>query len=188
MAPSSRDRISVDLHGLKAHLFARARARGVSPSWLVREVLIANLGQSDAPCVDREPAGPASVSRVRLSLRMSRTQADATLAAASRSGVPPGAYVAGLVAGVPSLLAGKRRAEYVTALIASSAALSSLGRDIRHLSSLLRQGNVRAAQEYRERLDELFGEVRGHLTLAAEVLAGLRPRRGRPGVSSQESD
>ena len=36
MAPSSRDRISVDLHGLKAALFERAQALGVSPSGLVR--------------------------------------------------------------------------------------------------------------------------------------------------------
>ena len=39
MAPSSRDRISVDLHGLKAALFERAQARGVSPSGLVRTTL-----------------------------------------------------------------------------------------------------------------------------------------------------
>ncbi len=36
MAPSSRDRITVDLHGLKAALFERALALGVSPSGLVR--------------------------------------------------------------------------------------------------------------------------------------------------------
>ncbi len=34
MAPSSRDRISVDLRALKAAFFEQARARGVSPSWL----------------------------------------------------------------------------------------------------------------------------------------------------------
>ena len=45
--------------------------------------------------------------------------------------------------------------------------------------SLLRQGNVRAAQEYRERLDTLAGDVRNHLSLASRVLAELRPRSQR---------
>jgi len=35
---------------------------------------------------------------------------------------------------------------------------------------------VRAAQEYRERLDTLAGDVRKHLSLASRVLADLRPR------------
>ena len=39
MEPSSRDRISVDLHGLKAPLMERAQAVGLSPSHLVRQVL-----------------------------------------------------------------------------------------------------------------------------------------------------
>ena len=52
-------------------------------------------------------------------------------------------------------------------------------RDIHHLILLLRQGNVRAAQEYRERLDTLSGDVRSHLSLASGVLADLRPRRQR---------
>ena len=36
MTPSSRDRISVDLRGLRAALLDQARARGVTPSDLVR--------------------------------------------------------------------------------------------------------------------------------------------------------
>ena len=39
MAPSSRDRLIVDLHGLKAGVLLRAQTLGVSPSDLVRRVL-----------------------------------------------------------------------------------------------------------------------------------------------------
>ena len=53
MAPSSRDRISVDLHGLKAALFERAQALGVSPSGLVRTTLAEALGRSDPTGIDR---------------------------------------------------------------------------------------------------------------------------------------
>jgi hypothetical protein len=178
MAPSSRDRISVDLHGLKAVLFEQARARGVSPSGLVREALVEALGQSDTSGLDRtiRSASVPTAGRVRLSLRMSREEALAILAAASHAGMAPGAFIAGLVAGVPALANGGNRTDHLAALIASSAELSTLSRNIRHLTALLREGNVRPALVYREMLDTLAGDVRRHLTLAASVLADLRPR------------
>ena len=43
METSSRDRISVDLHGLKAMLVERSRALALSPSELVRKVLVKEL-------------------------------------------------------------------------------------------------------------------------------------------------
>lgn len=187
MTPSSRDRISVDLRGLKAPLFERARARGVSPSGLVRDALSDALGRTEPPRLDHiagyapSPTGD----RVRLSLRMSREEASATLTAARKAGLAPGAFVAGLVAGVPALLGGASREAHIAALIASSAELSTLSRDIHHLTSLLRQGNVRAAQEYRARLDTLADDVRNHLSLASRVLADLRPRSQRAGGSNQ---
>jgi hypothetical protein len=50
---------------------------------------------------------------------------------------------------------------------------------------LLRQGEFGPARVYREMLDTLAGEVRGHLTLASGVLADLRPR-GRPTDPAQQ--
>ena len=179
MAPSSRDRISVDLQGLRAVLFEQARARGVSPSRLVRDALVGAFGQIEPACFGRAGAGEVlSVDdRVKLSLRMSRANAGATLAAARRAGLTAGAFVAGLVADVPALSAGSGHADHIAALIASSGELSTLSRDIRLLARLLREGNVRAALEYRDKLGTLDGDVRRHLTLASGVLADLRPRR-----------
>ncbi len=180
MAPSHRDRITVDLHGLKAAFFEEARARGVSPSSLVRDALADALGRSDSlhpNPLAKTPAVPTA-GRVRLSLRMSREEALAILAAARHAGLSPGAFIAGLVAGVPALTNGASRTDHLAALIASSAKLSTLSRNIHHLTSLLREGNVRPALVYREMLDTLAGDVRCHLTLAAGVLADLRPRIG----------
>ena len=181
MTPSSRDRISVDLRGLKALLFERARAWGVSPSGLVRDALIDTLGRTEPSSLDHVAAGALLpiADRVRLSLRMSRQEAGVTLAAARQAGLAPGSFVAGLVAGVPALLGGASRDAHIAALITSSAELATLSRDIHQLTSLLRQGNVRAAQEYRERLDTLAGDVRNHLSLASRLLADLRPRSQR---------
>ena len=178
MTPSSRDRISVDLHGLRAALFERARARGISPSKLVRDALIDALGPTGTS--GEGAALRAAVStddRMRLSLRMSRVDAEATLVAACRAGLAPGAFVAGLVADVPALSAGSSRADHIAALIASSGELSTQSRNIRHLTKLLREGNVHAALAYRDMLMTLDHDIRGHLTLASGVLADLRPRR-----------
>jgi hypothetical protein len=179
MTPSARDRISVDLRGLRAALFEQARARGLLPSTLVRDALVEALGQSEPGGLDRAAAGAAvsAKDRVRLTMRMSRADAVATLDAARRAGLAPGAFVAGLVADVPALCAGFSRADHIAALIASSGELSTLSRNIRHLTRLLHEGNVRAALEYRDMLGTLDGDIRGHLALASSVLADLRPRR-----------
>jgi hypothetical protein len=181
MTPSSRDRISVDLRGLRAALFDRARRQGVSPSELVRDALVEALGQPErqllGPITDLVPAPDEA--RARLSLRMTRVEALAILSAARQAGMAPGAYVAGLVAAVPVLTGGASRSDHIAELTASSAELSTLIRNIHHLTALLRQGQVRAAQEYRAMLDTLADEVRVHLNLASHVLAEVRPRRSQ---------
>jgi hypothetical protein len=181
MGTSSRDRISVDLHGLRASLFERARAHDVSPSALVREALLKALegsGEGSAGRAERAASLPSDAC-VRLTLRMSREEANATLEAARRAGLTPGAYVAGLMAAVPVLTSGANRRDHVATLTASNAELSTLSRNIHHLTSLLREGNVRPALEYRAMLDTLAGEVRTHLKLASGVLADLQPQRRR---------
>jgi hypothetical protein len=89
----------------------------------------------------------------------------------------PGAFVAGLVAGIPVLTKGGNRQEHLAALVATSAELATLSRGIHHLTSLLRQGSVREAQEYREMLDCVATDVRRHLKLSSAVLAELQPHR-----------
>ena len=181
MTPSSRDRISVDLRGLRAALLAQARARGVTPSDLVRGVLAEAFGAVDLNQRAHGSATPRSApsGRVRLSLRLTAEQARAITLAAKAAELSTGDFFAGLVAGVPVLSAGANRTDHLATLIASSAEISTLSRNINHLTSLLRQGAFRAAQEYRPMLDTLADDVRSHLELAAGFLADLRPRSGR---------
>ena len=122
-----------------------------------------------------------------LNLRMSREQVGATMEAARRAGMNPGDYVGNLVANVPVLSAGGSRAEHIAKLIASSAELSTLSRNIHRLTALLRQANVEPARQYREMLDTLAGEVREHLVVASCVLASLRPRR-EIAMASEQGD
>ena len=192
MARSIRGRISVDLGSLRGKLFEQARARGVRLSDFVRSSLADSLG-AEVPVkpvpvpvpVPPAPAAPAS-GRARLNLRMSAADAAAVIRAAHAAGLSPGAYMAGLVNGVPILSGGAERAEHLAALTQSNAELASLSRNIRHLSSLLREGSVRAAQEYRGMLDTLADDVRRHVTLASAVLGELRPRGQPTGLSTKE--
>lgn len=180
MAPSSRDRLSVDLHGLKASLVERARLAGTSPSGWVRATLAEALGGSAEPAsVARPPRHEApSVSRVRLTLRMPRAEAAAVLAAARLAGQPPGDFVADLLAGQPAPMPASDRAEIVGALIAACAELSTFSRNLSHLVSLLRQGAFRPAEEYRPMLAMLSHDVREHLDHLTRALVDLQPRRG----------
>ena len=176
MASSSRDRISVDLRGLKAALFERARVAGVTPSGFVRDALVASLGGERASSPLLQPASTGRTS-VRLSLRVTRDQAAAIVDAARAAGMPLGTFLFGLVTGVPSLAAGVSPRDLLAALTATNAELASLARNLNHLGLLLRQGAWRAADEYRPTLATLSCDVRAHLELATRTLAALQPAR-----------
>lgn len=180
MAPSSRDRLSVDLHGLKVALVERARLAGTSPSGWVRATLAEALDGSAEPAFDARPPRLEAhgVSRVRLTLRMPRADASAVLAAARTAGQPPGDFVADRLAGQPAPMPASDRAETVGALIAACAELSTFSRSLSHLVSLLRQGAFRPAEEYRPTLATLSHDVREHLDLFTRALVDCQPRRG----------
>jgi hypothetical protein len=180
MAPSSRDRLSVDLHGLKAALFERARLAGTSPSGWVRATLAEALGGPAGPVDGTRPSRleARAAGRVRLTLRMSRDDASAVLAASRLAGQAPGDFVANLLTGQPAPMPASDHAETVGALIAACAELSTFSRNLSHLVSLLRQGAYRPADEYRPMLTTLSIDVREHLDHLTRSLAGLQSRRG----------
>ena len=180
MNTATHEFVTVDMRGLKRALMARAQAERVSISVVVRRAVGRELGCAD---VSREPSceskSPGRTdSTVKLSLRLTSAEAEQLTAGARQSGISRGAYLAGLLAGVSSLTNGSAsRPDCLSALNASCAELSTLSRNLHHLASLLRQGQVRAAMEYREMLDTLGVDVRGHLAMAASLLAELRPAR-----------
>jgi hypothetical protein len=179
MATSSRDRISVDLQGLKTALVSRADAMGVSPSDVVRILLVDALAvQPVNRRADVQRGSRRSISGdQRVSLRMDRAHVLALNEAAHRSGLRQGAYVAGLLDGVAALAGQGDRPGALAALTASNAELADLSRDLRHLTRLLARGEGQAARVYRARLDVVASEVRAHLRLASQALAALQPQR-----------
>ena len=182
MNSSSHDFVTVDMRGLKGALVSRAQAERVSVSAVVRRAVQRELGLADSSTEREAQAAPAvtatATSTVKLSIRLTSAEADQLAAGARRAGMSRGAFLAGLLAGVPALSDGAgSRPNAIAALTASGAELSTLTRNIHHLTLLLRQGEVRAAQEYRRMLDTLGDDVRAHLRLAGSVLTDLQPAR-----------
>ncbi len=188
MNTPSHDFVTVEMRGLKAALVARAQAQRVSVSVLVRAAVERELGLVDASA---EPEGSMRAaatagSIVKLSIRLTSSEAEQLDAGARRAGLSRGAFLAGLLANVPSLTGDSAsRVDCLAALTASSAELSTLSRNVHRLTALLRQGEVGPAQQYRRLLDTLGNDVRAHLSLAAGVLADLRP--ARPSAGRRES-
>ncbi len=180
--------VTVDMRGLKAALVARAQAQRVSVSVLVRAAVERELGLVEASA---EPEGvmrtaSAASSIVKLSIRLTSSEAEQLAAGARRAGLSRGAFLAGLLANVPSLTGDSAsRVDCLAALTASSAELSTLSRNLHRLTALLRQGEGGPAQQYRRMLDTVGDDVRAHLSLAAGVLANLRP--ARPSAKRGES-
>ena len=179
MNTTPHDFVTVDMRGLKGALVSRAQAERVSVSAVVRRAVQRELGLADASAEREASARPSgAASTVKLSIRLTSAEADQLAAGARRAGMSRGAFLAGLLAGVPALSDGAgSRPNAIAALTASGAELSTLTRNIHHLTLLLRQGEVRAAQEYRRMLDTLGDDVRAHLRLAGSVLTDLQPAR-----------
>lgn len=178
MNTTAHDFVTVDMRGLKAALVVRARAERISVSVLVRGAVARELGlaaEGEDGRVDVPRCAASNATSVKLSIRMTVEEARQLAAGARAAGLSRGAYLAGLITNVPVLSAGGGRAEHIATLIASSAELSTLSRNIHRLTALLRQANVEPARPYREMLDTLGDDVRRHLELAARVLADLQP-------------
>lgn len=172
--------VTVDMRGLKAALVACAQAERISVSVVVRRAVERELGPIDASSEPESADRPVGLTgpTVKLSLRLTSAEVEQLAAGARHAGLSRGAYLAGLLAGVPSLADGSAsRPDRLAALHVSCAELSTLSRNLHHLTNLLRQGQVKAAMEYRETLDTLGVEVREHLAMAAGLLAELRPAR-----------
>jgi hypothetical protein len=188
MNTTTHDFVTVDMRGLKAALVARAQAERVSVSLLVRGAVARDLGlgvESEPQRANMTGGGTSLAASVKLSIRMTAAEAQQVAAGARAAGLSRGAYLAGLIANVPVLSAGGSRAEHIATLMASSAELATLSRNIHRLTALLRQANVEPARPYREMLDTLAGDVRRHLELAARTLADLQPRGGKVDSSAR---
>lgn len=175
MGNVSRDFVSVDMQGMKAGLLALARSRRVALSAIVRAAVSRELGLEVRPVSWDSTGAVLGDDLVKASIRLSSAEALLLATRARAAGLSRGAYVGALVSGAAVL---PRRKEHLAALTATCGELATLSRNLYHLTALLRKGSMLAAEQYTGMLDSLRADVRGHLQVAADALAGLRPRSG----------
>ena len=173
--------MTIDLRGMKVSLQAHASARGLPISVFVRDALAQLIETGERTNVAPDSCA-ARTRRVRVSLRLREDEARDLRQRARAAGRPLGAYVIELSRTGLRPISAEERNHAVAALTRSNAELASLRRDIAHLTALLRQGAVRAAQEYRRTLETLDADVRAHLTVVSRVLANPTQRHDRQEV------
>ena len=181
---ATREFFTVDLRGLRAALKGRAGERSVTESDILRSALAAALEVNGSVPVTLPPVPerPPTTTQVKLSVRLPRLAAHHLNINARSTGLSRGAYLTRLVEGAPAVTPAKHHGEQIAALAASTDELALLSRDVNDLVRLLKQGQVRAAQEYRGRLQTLDVDVQKHIERASITLAELRSRR--PGSGS----
>ena len=178
MKQTTRGRISVDIGRLRFALFEQARAQGVSPSYLVRDIVAREItGSAHGPVDGVATSSLDGLQRVRVSLRLSPVDALTLQRTARRAGKSLGDLVVDLFDGMPAPVSSVERQAQLRALVVSNSELATLSRDLRQLSALLGQGSVAAAQRYRDLLDAVASDVRRHVDISSVVLRGLAPVR-----------
>ena len=131
-----------------------------------------------ATAVGRRPtADPHRVIQVTVRLTVDHAVRLATLA--RTADVSQGAYLAGLIDGLPPPIKPPDHTDLIVGLAASTTELAAVAADIDAFTRLLMQDSQCAAPQVQERWYRFAEEIRDHLTLASATLSALRPARPR---------
>ena len=175
-----RDRVTIDLRGIKPQLQAQAARRQMTAASLVRRAVLAMLDEESPGADDIKPIHTASGPQVvKVTLRLSDSHAGALASRARAAGVSQGMYVAGLIDGTPAQPRAPDHARAVAALMASTDRLAALSADLNAFMRLLGRTPRSELEPYRASLRSLADDVRVHLADAAALVAALRAVRGR---------
>ena len=170
---ASRDRVTIDLRGIGDAVRAAAATRNVTLAHFARQTLMAALpAGSEPPRQESEFTsylGQRSVTK--LTLRMSRDDAELLIAKAATLDLPYGQFVAHLVNGRPlPMPAADRRAE-ILALRTSNDHLSVIASDISLLLRSLTRRDSGSFNWLHHRLTSLDTDIAQHLQRAAAVIS-----------------
>jgi hypothetical protein len=188
MGHHSRDRVTLELRGLRERLQALAASRQMTTSALVRQMLMALLDEEAGEGDTRRnlPAIPATATTtatvidtpvVKVTLRLPASQARALARRARAADVSQGAYVVGLIDGASPSPVPPDHARTVAALLASTDQLAVIGTDLNAFLRLLGRVSSSELERYRAGILSLSDDVRRHLAIAATLVAELRLAR-----------
>ena len=179
MGHGSRDRVTVELRGMRARLQTLAAARQLTLAALVRQGVaqLLDAGGDVVPISGSDTPAPGEHLIVKITLRLPSVSAAALARRARAADVSKGAYVAGLIDGLPPDPLQPDHADAVAALLASTDQLAAISTDLNAFMRLLARGSSSEIERYRAGVMSLADDVRGHLALVAPLVAALRSAR-----------
>jgi hypothetical protein len=179
MGKPQRDRVTIDLRGLREPLQTRALMNQITPAALVRQAVLAYL----APKSGDQKSDPKPLKYVRekevvkVTLRLPAGHAALMNYQARIANVSKSIYEAALIEGAPPP---RNHAQTVAALQASTNRLAVISTDLSAYLRILHMVKPGASQEldrYQAGIDTLNKDIGRHLNTAAELVAELRATR-----------
>lgn len=175
-----RDRVTIDLRGIRPQLQAQAAKHGISSAAWIRRAMTAMLDDdSRDPGQIDSIGGACSAQVVKVTLRLPVASAVTLASRARRAEVSQGVYVASLVDGIPAQVPAPDHAPAVAALSASTDRLAALSADLNACLRLLGRVPRSELDPYRASMRSLVDDVRLHLASAAALVSALRAGKGR---------
>lgn len=179
-AAAVRDRVTVDLRGIRPRLRAQAAKRQMTTAALVRHAVTAMLDDTPSDVGDNAPIDSASGTPVlKVTLRLPVGHAVVLANRARVADVSQGTYVARLIDGTPAQPRAPNHTQAVAALMASTDRLAALSADLNAFMRLLGRTPSSQLEPYRASIRSLASDVRVHLASAAALVAALRATSGR---------
>ena len=178
-AAAVRDRVTVDLRGIRPQLLAQAAKRQMTAAALVRHAVTAILHDAPSDAGEIESIdGVSGTQVVKVTLRLPVAHAVLLASRARRADVSQGSYVARLIDGTPAQPRAPDHTKAVAALMASTDRLAALSADLNAFIRLLGRTPRSELEPYRASIWSLAGDVNVHLASAAALVAALRATRG----------
>jgi hypothetical protein len=174
-----RDRVTVDLRGLRTRLEARAHQQHVTTAALVRRAVVLMLDDKDTGGAELACVKPETGKVAKLTLRMSPVHALLLAKRALAADVSQGRYVCTLLDGMPAPARPADHSAAVTALRASTDKVAAMSVDLNAFLRLLRLGPNKEMESYRAGLISLADDMRAHLATASALIADLATPRSK---------
>lgn len=179
MGHPQRDRVTIDLRGLREPLQAHALRKQMTPAALVRQALLAYLAptpSNQTPELQKLPL-LRDKQLVKVTLRLPSEHVEVMNLLARRADVSQSIYVTTLIEGSPLPT---NHTQTVAALQASTNRLAVISTDLSAFLRIMQAAKPGASPElerYRAGIKTLNQDIRQHLDTAAQLVADLRATR-----------
>jgi hypothetical protein len=177
MTRHPRERVTIDLRGIGPRLHAHAAARGKTTAAVVRAAVVAMLDADGGPHSSSAVADSIGDRVLKVTVRLGVLYAVRLARCARRADVSQGAYLEGLLDGLPPIPRSADHGHAVSALSESTQKVAAMSADIHRFIRLMWNAKPGEAEQYRARLVSLSTDMREHLEVASRLMAGLTGRQ-----------